>query len=296
MSWKNPNSSTARKDGARRKLICPRSSYCRDILLSPPFIVCHLLAHERTLPPFIPFPVVTPHTPRAAAAPATVTWCVAVTAPQQQRCDKCAATLWISSIKRANWRHPSSCSFLHFDVSQSIPSCRSCLLCRHVESVRSLSQPPSNSLRVSVVQDPQVARQDFILTSSTAEVTTDLMSPLYVLSGKKKIPCWNLLHEVIPCGSIQYVATGACLPHEVARRAWNPCCAFTFRVWISSHYLLGAKMDFVTTNPNETTSNPIRFFCRIRSESHFWLMQCGLIKMNLSSPIELIWFDCQKKV
>ena len=73
VSWKNPNSSTARKDGARRKLICPRSSYCRDILLSPPFIVCHLLAHERTLPPFIPFPVVTPHTPRAAAAPATVT-------------------------------------------------------------------------------------------------------------------------------------------------------------------------------------------------------------------------------
>lgn len=28
----------------------------------------------------------------------------------------------------------------------------------------------------------------------------------------------------------------------------------------SEHYLLAAWMDFFTTNPNETTSNPIRFF------------------------------------
>lgn len=52
------------------QLIYPRSPYCRDILLSPRFIVCHLPAHGRTLPPlFFPFPVVTPHSPRAAAAP-----------------------------------------------------------------------------------------------------------------------------------------------------------------------------------------------------------------------------------
>lgn len=80
------------------------------------------------------------------------------------------------------------CSFLYFDVSQSLPSCRSCLLCHHVESVCSLLPPPSNSLRVSVVQAPQVARQDFILMSSIAEVKTDLMSTLYDHGGEKKNP------------------------------------------------------------------------------------------------------------
>lgn len=131
-------------------LISPYFPYCRRLS----FFIIHSLsfaAHEHTVAHSFTALLLSisschPTSPYTTTAPHAITWCVAVTAPQKQQCDKCRAMLWISSIKHGNWRHQSSCLFI------SLPGCRVSLFlslppifsvplllfCHHVESVWSL--------------------------------------------------------------------------------------------------------------------------------------------------------------
>lgn len=113
-------------------LISPHSPYCRH----PSFFIIHSLsfvAHEHAVAhSFTTFLLSIsschPTYPYATTSPSAITWCVTVTAPQQQQCDKCRAILWISSIKHGNWRHQSSCLFVPLPVcrvSFSLPSSHS---------------------------------------------------------------------------------------------------------------------------------------------------------------------------
>lgn len=101
------------------RLIYSRPLYCRHrsvVTMHCLSFVLHMNAqllihlHLHSPPPlFYPFLVVTPHTLTPSPPPFPPSPDVL---PQQQWCDKCRATRWISSIKPCNWRHQSSCLFI----------------------------------------------------------------------------------------------------------------------------------------------------------------------------------------